>query len=56
MVIKTTSKRYSAQKYSQEAMMHTLDWAYERTLTGLPGQKDIHVLVADYLSKYVSTP
>lgn len=52
MVIKTTSKRYSAQKYSQEAMMHTLDWACERTLTGLPGQKDIHVLVADYLSKY----
>ncbi|KRK74270.1 EcsC family protein [Lacticaseibacillus nasuensis] len=37
---------------TQETMMHTLDWAYEKTLTGLPGQKNIQELVDDYLSKY----
>mgnify|MGYP001157835770 CR=1 FL=1 len=37
---------------TQEKMMQTLDWAYDKTLTGLPGQKDIHDLVNDYLSKY----
>lgn len=37
---------------SQEKMMETLDWAYDKTLTGLPGQKDIQELVDDYLSRY----
>lgn len=33
-------------------MLETLDWAYSKTVTGLPGQKTIDVLVNDYLSKY----
>lgn len=37
---------------SQEKMMETLDWAYDKTLTGLPGQKGIQELVDDYLSRY----
>lgn len=52
MVIKTSPKKSRIEKSSQEAMMHTLDWAYEQILNGLPGQKNIHILVGDYLSKY----
>lgn len=33
-------------------MMQTLDWAYEQTMTGLPGQKSIDQLVQDYLTRY----
>lgn len=33
-------------------MMQTLDWAYDKTVNGLPGQDDIDSLVNDYLSKY----
>lgn len=33
-------------------MMQTLDWAYEKTMTGLPGQKSIDLLVQDYLTRY----
>jgi len=39
---------------TQNKMMQTLDYAYGKTLTGLPGQKDINELVDDYLSKYDS--
>ncbi len=39
---------------TQNKMMQTLDYAYDKTLTGLPGQKDINELVDDYLSKYDS--
>ena len=42
---------YTAE-VTQEKMMQTLDWAYDKTVTGLPGQKDIYDLVNDYLSKY----
>lgn len=52
MAINLNAKRSSAKKSSQEAMMRTLDWAYEKTLSGLPGQKNIHILVDDYLNKY----
>ena len=33
-------------------MMQTLDWAYEKAMTGLPGQKSIDQLVQDYLTRY----
>lgn len=36
---------------TQGKMMQALDWAYEKTMTGLPGQGDINTLVEDYLSK-----
>lgn len=53
MVMQNVASKVSNSKISyQEAMIHTLDWAYEKTLTGVPGQKDIHVLVEDYLKKY----
>ena len=52
MAINLNAKRSSAKKSSQEAMMRTLDCAYEKTLSGLPGQKNIHILVDDYLNKY----
>nr|WP_057829749.1 EcsC family protein [Liquorilactobacillus cacaonum] len=48
--IKKTSVQ--ATEVSQEKMLQTLDWAYDKTLTGLPGQKDIHKLVDDYLKRY----
>lgn len=48
--IKKTSVQ--ATEVSQEKMLQTLDWAYDKTLTGLPGQKDIHKLVEDYLKRY----
>ena len=44
----------SVSSLTQEKMMQTLDWAYENTLNGLPGQKDINDLVQDYLNKYES--
>ncbi|GAB2023968.1 EcsC family protein [Lactovum odontotermitis] len=37
---------------SQEKMTQALDWCYNRTLQGLPGQKTIDELINDYLSKY----
>lgn len=37
---------------TQEKIMQTLDWSYETTLNGLPGQKNVNELVNDYLSKY----
>lgn len=37
---------------TQEKIMQTLDWSYEATLNGLPGQKNVNELVNDYLSKY----
>ena len=36
---------------TQEKMMQTLDWAYETTISGLPGQKDIYSFVNDYLER-----
>ena len=33
-------------------MLKALDWSYEATLNGLPGQKTVDDLVEDYLSKY----
>lgn len=41
-----------ADKTSQETMMSTLDWAYQQTLKGVPGQQTVKELVDDYLSKY----
>lgn len=37
---------------AQQKMMQTLDWAYEQTLTGLPGERSIYELANDYLVKY----
>ncbi|SJZ84528.1 EcsC protein family protein [Pilibacter termitis] len=37
---------------SREKMLQVLDWAYDKTLTGLPGEKSIYDLVEDYLSKH----
>ena len=42
----------NASVITQEKMLETLDQAYSKTVTGLPGQKTIDVLVNDYLSKY----
>ncbi|MDR1605872.1 MAG: EcsC family protein [Streptococcaceae bacterium] len=41
----------STSELTQSKMMQTLDWAYDKTLSGLPGQKDLDELVKDYLSK-----
>ncbi|WP_146552585.1 EcsC family protein [Rummeliibacillus sp. SL167] len=49
---KLKSNSDNAVNITQEKMLQTLDWAYEKTLTGLPGQKNIQELVEDYLSKY----
>ncbi|OFI47716.1 hypothetical protein BG262_08425 [Floricoccus penangensis] len=40
------------EQISQDKMMQTLDWAYSKTMTGMPGQKNIQDLVDDYLSLY----
>ena len=32
--------------------MQTLDWAYDKTITGLPGQKNVYELVNNYLFKH----
>ncbi|MCM0582665.1 EcsC family protein [Weissella diestrammenae] len=37
---------------SEETMSQALDWAYDKTLNGIPGQKSIDDLIDDYLSKY----
>lgn len=37
---------------TQEKMLQVLDWSYEKTMNGLPGQKTVDDLVDDYLSKY----
>lgn len=37
---------------TQESIHKFLDWSYEQTITGLPGQKNVYELVDDYLSKY----
>lgn len=39
-------------KISHEKMMQTLDWGYEKTINGLPGQKTLDEFVNDYLKKY----
>lgn len=41
----------STSEVTQSKMLKTLDWAYEKTLSGLPGQKGLDDLVADYLSR-----
>jgi len=45
-------KKNNAASITQNKMMQTLDYAYDKTMVGLPGQKDINQLVDDYLSKY----
>lgn len=40
------------QNITEEGVMTTLDWAYQQTINGIPGQKSIDDLVDDYLSKY----
>ncbi|GFH41511.1 hypothetical protein Hs30E_00620 [Lactococcus hodotermopsidis] len=35
-------------------MSQTLDWAYDKTLSGYLGQKNIYEFVEDYRSKYDS--
>jgi len=39
-------------KITQNGMLKTLDWVYEQTINGLPGQKDIHLLAGTYVEKY----
>lgn len=41
----------STSELTQEKMLQTLDWAYDKTMNGLPGQKHLDELVNDYLSK-----
>lgn len=38
----------------QNAIMKLLDWSYDKTVNGLPGQKTVDELVDDYISKYDS--
>lgn len=45
------SKSINAGELTQEKILQTLDWAYDKTLSGIPGQKGIYELVDDYLSK-----
>lgn len=49
---KIKSKSNDTGELTQEKMLQTLDWAYGKTISGMPGQKDIHELVDDYLAKY----
>ncbi|MGL5549802.1 MAG: EcsC family protein [Culicoidibacterales bacterium] len=42
----------SGLELTHQKMMQTLDWAYEQTLTGLPGERSIFELANDYLVKY----
>ncbi|PKX63686.1 hypothetical protein CUR40_08170 [Latilactobacillus sakei] len=37
---------------SQDSMMQALDWTYNKTIEGIPGQKSIDELVDSYLKKY----
>lgn len=44
--------RNKTSELTQDKIMQTLDWSYEKTLNGLPGQKTVQELVDDYLKKY----
>lgn len=44
------NKVNNSNEITQSGMMKTLDWAYDKTLSGLPGQKKLDDLVDDYLS------
>ena len=46
------SARRQVTHVAEEKMLETLDWAYNSTLNGLPGQKSVYELVDDYLGKY----
>ncbi|WP_373880454.1 EcsC family protein [Streptococcus zalophi] len=49
---KSVNNDIQVNELTQEKMLQILDWSYDATLNGLPGQKNIDDLVDDYLSKY----
>lgn len=51
----TSEKSAQTQEIGQEALSNTLDWAYSKTVEGIPGQQSIAQFVNDYLSKSKST-
>lgn len=53
MTEKIKNKDFSKPKdLTQDSIMKMLDWAYDQTVNGLPGQKTIYRLADDYLEKY----
>lgn len=46
-----SKKLENSQEISQEALLKTLDWAYSKTIEGIPGQQTLDEFVEDYLSK-----
>lgn len=41
-----------SSKITQDGIMKTLEWSYQQTINGIPGQKNIDEFINDYLSKY----
>ena len=41
--------KFEMPKIDEKSMTQVLDWAYEKTVNGIPGQKTIEELAADYL-------
>ncbi|KRN32525.1 EcsC family protein [Weissella halotolerans] len=48
----TEKTKQSRLPITQDKMVETLDWMYEKTVSGIPGQKSVDELAADYLEKY----
>ncbi|MFT8324364.1 EcsC family protein [Oenococcus sicerae] len=44
-----TSKLSITKTMTQEQILKMLDWSYDKTIEGLPGQKNIYEFVNDYL-------
>jgi len=52
MVEKGFDKVEGSSALTQEKMSEALDWCYDKSVNGMPGQKSIDELVEDYLSKH----
>lgn len=49
MKLELPQLKFEVPKIDEKSMMQVLDWAYEKTVNGIPGQKTIEELAADYL-------
>lgn len=48
----TIKDKHNLFDLTQEKMMGVLDWAYDTTVKGVPGQKSVEELAGEYLTRY----
>ena len=52
MKLELPKSKLKMPNIDEKSMLKVLDWTYETTINGIPGQKTIEELAAEYLKHY----